>query len=235
MKERIVILPGWSNDALLWQYQLKDWEKIYDIQVCTIETENTIEKMANKILEQVTSPFHLIGHSLGGWIAAWIAIHAANSLQSLSLISTWPGNSTQQLLDVFSSIVKRLEAGERITLLDERRASAFFEKNPKINEVMTILKQSQNNMSLQGLINQTRAEIDSPAITEELSYIKTPTIIIHGIQDNYFPIATAKLLAEQIPNATLHLLDQCGHMPSVEKPKQVTQLVQQHLESFHCE
>jgi pimeloyl-ACP methyl ester carboxylesterase len=43
-----------------------------------------------------------------------------------------------------------------------------------------------------------------------------PTLVIWGENDNVLPVEHAHKAAEILPNATLHIFDQCGHMPQIE-------------------
>lgn len=49
------------------------------------------------------------------------------------------------------------------------------------------------------------------SIEQHLSQVNCPTLVIWGRQDAWFPVFDAKRLAEQLPNARLVVIDNCGH------------------------
>ena len=54
------------------------------------------------------------------------------------------------------------------------------------------------------------------ATKETLSDIKTPTLILHGEQDNLIPVAAARKFADAIPGAELVIYPDAGHLPQEE-------------------
>ena len=68
---------------------------------------------------------------------------------------------------------------------------------------------------------QTAKQCIPPNINEiipRLKNITAPTLILWGRQDRVIPLKVGELLHQAIPNSTLEVLDQCGHIPHEEKP-----------------
>jgi pimeloyl-ACP methyl ester carboxylesterase len=51
-----------------------------------------------------------------------------------------------------------------------------------------------------------------------LSTISVPTFILWGREDKIIPLKVGEMLHEAIPNSTLEIIEQCGHIPHEEKP-----------------
>jgi 4,5:9,10-diseco-3-hydroxy-5,9,17-trioxoandrosta-1(10),2-diene-4-oate hydrolase len=62
-----------------------------------------------------------------------------------------------------------------------------------------------------------------------LDKITAPTLIIWGKQDAILPVKHAYFARGRIPNAHLHIFEQCGHMPNVEKPEEFNRVVLEFL------
>jgi 4,5:9,10-diseco-3-hydroxy-5,9,17-trioxoandrosta-1(10),2-diene-4-oate hydrolase len=62
-----------------------------------------------------------------------------------------------------------------------------------------------------------------------LDKITAPTLIIWGKQDAVLPVKHAYFAKERIPNAHLHIFEQCGHMPNFEKPEEFNRVVSEFL------
>ncbi len=74
-----------------------------------------------------------------------------------------------------------------------------------------------------------------PANADELiakaSSINVPTLIIWGRQDRVIPLVVGELLNELIPNSTLKIIEECGHIPQEEKPEETISLMNEFLDS----
>jgi pimeloyl-ACP methyl ester carboxylesterase len=66
-------------------------------------------------------------------------------------------------------------------------------------------------------------------ITSEVSAINTPSVIICGADDKMTPIRHSQYLKSQIKDASLHIIDEAGHMVMLEKPADVAHLVKSFL------
>ncbi len=62
-----------------------------------------------------------------------------------------------------------------------------------------------------------------------LPEIKIPTLIIHGKKDRFFPHTQAEAAHKLIRNSQLCLLEECGHVPQMEKPEEFNRLVLEFL------
>lgn len=67
-------------------------------------------------------------------------------------------------------------------------------------------------------------------LIEKYQEIKLPTLIVWGRQDQIIPLKVGELLARDIPNSTLHIIEQCGHVPQEEKPEETIPIVREFLE-----
>lgn len=154
-------------------------------------------------------PVHLVGNSLGGWIALEIAIRDAARLRTLSLIS--PGGL---FLDGYP-------AGNVFSWSAEE-----FARNVFVSADFAASYASQLAMMdarLLGKNNATLAKIArspllcNPQLAPWLHRIKRPTLILWGDQDKVFPVSHAAALGKLIPNATIKIVSECGHLPHIEK------------------
>jgi pimeloyl-ACP methyl ester carboxylesterase len=54
----------------------------------------------------------------------------------------------------------------------------------------------------------------------ELPGIQTPTLLVWGKQDPITPVEVAPQFQQLLPNAELRIINNCGHVPTQEKPYQ---------------
>lgn len=75
---------------------------------------------------------------------------------------------------------------------------------------------------------QRWVEALSPA-PDELAGIAAPTLLVHGRDDKVIPMSGSQQLAEQIPNARLEVIAECGHWVQIEKTAEFVALVREFL------
>ncbi len=154
---------------------------------------------------------HLVGLSLGGWIAAEMAVRSTERLASLTLAGAAglhvPG-------------VAQMDA---FLLTEEQRLRNFFYDQSKAEELLgrvirpeledTVLK---NRATVAKLTWQPRSY--DPHLAKWLHRIDVPTLLIWGDHDRMFPKEHAESFRQAIPGAKAVIVPQCGHVPQIEKP-----------------
>jgi pimeloyl-ACP methyl ester carboxylesterase len=159
----------------------------------------------------------VIGHSMGGAIAQSLAFNHSKFVHSLVLISTGPVLPVNQdLLEKISFPATASAALDMIT-----KWSYSKETNPKL------IHQAREQMNA---IRPTVIYGDLVACnhfnsTGRLSKIKAPTLILCGENDKMTPVNLSKQLEVSIPNASLSLIPNAGHMVMLEQPEIVAEEV----------
>ncbi len=65
----------------------------------------------------------------------------------------------------------------------------------------------------------------------QLSEIKEPALVLHGRYDWVTPLAGAQEMAQKMPNATLHLLENSSHLGFMEEPQETVAALKHWLTS----
>ena len=153
---------------------------------------------------------HLVGSSLGGWIAADLAIRNSTRLASVTLIGaagihvdgiaqvdTFLTNEEQRIRDLFydQELVEAVIAGSQ---------------RPELEDAAL-----KNRMTTAKLSWQPRNH--DPHLRKWLHRIKVPTLLVWGEHDRVFPKDYAFAYQQLIPGAKVVVIPECGHLPHVEK------------------
>ena len=153
---------------------------------------------------------HVVGHSLGGWIAAELAVRNTARLNSLTLVDA-AGIHVPQVpkLDTFLLTDEQLVRG---LFHDQKRAEATIAdmKRPELEDV--ILK---NRTTTARLTWQPRAY--DPQLAKWLHRIDVPTLIVWGGNDRLFPPEYAHAWQHLIPGSRVAIIPDCGHVPQIEQ------------------
>ena len=157
------------------------------------------------------SHVHLVGTSLGGWIAAELAIRNTSRLASLTLVDA-SGIRVEGVSGI-DSYVTNDEQTIRDLFHDPRRAEATIASVLHPDHEDALLK---NRLVTAKLTWQPR--LYDPHLMKWLHRIDVPTLILWGEQDRVLPKAIAEAWQRGIPNAQRILIPACGHLPAIEQP-----------------
>ena len=65
-----------------------------------------------------------------------------------------------------------------------------------------------------------RDPLRSHSVEDQISGMETPTLIVFGNQDRVISIETANVLSKRLPNSKLVFVQNAGHVPMFEQPRQ---------------
>jgi 3-oxoadipate enol-lactonase len=175
----------------------------------------------------------LVGLSWGGFTAMRVALRAPDRVAGLALFDTSADAETRQNVlrhRAMAEIVRRLGP---IAVLDDRIRSIMLapetlRSHPDIgDEMMRRLR----GWDREGIYWAARAiVIDRGSIVDDLPRISVPTLVAVGEKDAATPPGCAKRIAAGIAGAELHVIPGAGHLSSVERPAEVTALVERLLD-----
>jgi len=165
---------------------------------------------------------HLLGVSMGGFIALSLALAQPASVRRLVLVST---AMSQELIHRDDS---HWEADP--ARVEAKLAPYFTEDFRRRNSVLvkSMVKQIAKAVAEGGFAErseQQRRAIAGFDVASRLSELQAPTLVIHGTEDRIIPVAAARALEAAIPDARLALLPGAGHLLLAERPKELYALV----------
>lgn len=160
----------------------------------------------------------LVGSSIGGWLALEIGIRNTSRLAALSVVAP----AGLYVPGVRRGDVFLWTAEERVRNLyyGASLAERALARVPTPDEIDATLK---NQHTFARLAWEPR--LFDPHLPKWLHRIDVPTQIIWGADDKILPVAYADEFTKRIPDATTHVIPQCGHLPHAEKPREFTRLL----------
>ncbi|MEX0730759.1 MAG: alpha/beta fold hydrolase [Aquisalimonadaceae bacterium] len=175
------------------------------------------------LIEQLDlSGIHLVGHSLGGWIAAELAVRNSTRIKSLTLIS--PAGIRIPDVPVGDNFLWTQEEHARNLF----HSQAFAEKMlARVANEEELEIQVKNRYSFAKLAWQPR--LFNPDLEKWLHRVRMPARVIWGEEDRILPAAYADLWAEKLPQASAMRIPECGHLPQIEQQERVAEDIKKFL------
>ena len=168
---------------------------------------------------------HLAGHSIGGWIAAEVAIRSTSALASLSLLApagVMPREAPKQ--DVFL-----LSGEEGVRALYHDQALAERQIAERAGDPLDIML--QNRAGLARLAWSPR--MASVTLPHWLHRIDIPTLIAWGREDRILPFSTHETFLREIAGAQFLDLPACGHAIPQERGAEVARAMGAFMNGAH--
>jgi pimeloyl-ACP methyl ester carboxylesterase len=226
--QTIYLLCGLLCDARVWDHQTKGLQSEgYDVRPISFQGFNKLEDMARHVLEQAPQRFSLAGHSMGGRVALEVHRQAAQRIDRLALLDTGYDSAGPEETEKRGSLVRKALA-EGIDAIAETWARPMIgPSNLQNSELLETILKMVGKMSGEIYAGQTNALLTRLDAKSVLEAIHCPTYIICGKQDSWSPPQRHHQMAELVPHSKLHLIDDCGHMSTMEQPDEVLSIFKQ--------
>ena len=217
----ILLVPGLGGspriyapvEPALWRYG--------PVTVANHVRDDNMGAIARRILAEAPPRFVLAGHSMGGYIAFEIVRQAPDRVAKLALLNTQARPDTPEATTRRRGQIARVQAGEYRAVLDElfpgfvhpsRRDDAFLRK---------LVHDMGDDIGAEAFVHQQTAIMGRADSRPTLAWIRCPTLVLTGDEDNTIPNALSKEMADGIHGAKLVILPDCGHLSQPEQPEAV--------------
>lgn len=243
----LLLLHGYSAEKSIWLRFARDFVKDCRVIIPDLaghgETgyrpglDYRIDAQAQRMIELLDAcgvdQVHLVGNSMGGFIAAWIAAHHPERVASLALID--PAGVAEPEP---SDLRRQLDAGHNPFLVASRPAFRDFyamtmASPPWVPEVVLDAFAEQYRERRDQLAQIFEDFHRSELLEPRLPAIKAPTLLLWGREDRLIHASSALVWTRGIPQAQVFIWQGIGHMPMVERPTRTARLYRQFLTQVH--
>ena len=165
----------------------------------------------------------VVGSSLGGWLAAELAVWFPDQVAALVLVD---------------AMGLRIEGRPIFDIFAARYQETIRQVLPHGGDLLELLEPAYDAddpaAPLLHLFNASEATarlgwnpfLHDPKLLERLPGVAAPTLVVWGADDGVVPLAHGEAFAAAIPDARLEVIERCGHLPALEQPAALANLVQ---------
>lgn len=225
-KTPLLLVPGMLCSPRLFAAQaaaLKDRADIVvpDWRKAPLSIWDTWRSAAQWVVGQMPAEkFALAGLSLGGMLAVEIMQFAADRVTKLALLDTGMRGQNDAERAVRRARIRLADEGHFELVLGlqlSRFIPAYrLPDKPLVDEVMTMCSE----IGVEIYRRQEELAAIRADRRPDLPHIKCPTIVVCGRDDAATPLFLSEEMAKAIPAAALVVVEQCGHLVTMEKPEE---------------
>ncbi|NNL34823.1 MAG: alpha/beta fold hydrolase [Silicimonas sp.] len=217
----LVLLPGMMCDARLWGPQMGAFGRRAVLHAPLTE-HDTVEALADAVLAAAPPRFALAGLSMGGIVAMEVVRRAADRVERLALLDTNPRAELPEIRVAREPQIEAVKAGGLREVMRDELKPNYLVESPEKPAILHVCMNMAMALGPEVFVRQSRALALRPDQTETLASWRGPTLILVGAEDRLCPRDRHELMHALIPGSTLVIVDDAGHLPTLEQPERTT-------------
>ena len=221
-KEPVVLVPGVLCDEDLYRDQVPALSARADVSITMEQVRHdTLPAIARAILDAAPPRFALCGLSMGGIIAFEIMRQQPARVSRLALLDTNARNILADERKVREGRMRLVENGH-VDVMIGLQLSRFIPLTRLGDEALVdrVLKMVRR-VGAATYLRQERALLQRIDSRPTLGAIACPTLVLCGREDSATPLAMSQEIVAAIPGAVLDIVEDCGHLSTMERPEAV--------------
>ncbi len=218
--EILLLLHGLFGALSNWEATVSEFSKthrviipllpIYDMPLKTASVEGLVEYVEKFVDKYQLKNVILLGNSLGGHVSLIYALNNRSNVKAIVLT----GSSGLFENTMGGSYPKR----GNYEYVRERVAYTFYDPNTASKELVDEVYEITNSIPKCLRIISIAKSAQRQNLSEEITKLTLPTLLIWGLNDNITPPEVAHQFMMLMPKTVLRFIDKCGHAPMMEQP-----------------
>jgi pimeloyl-ACP methyl ester carboxylesterase len=198
-------------------------------------TNGAYARLAIALLDslRITSAV-FVGHSMGGAIAAEVALRAPDRVRGLVLVDAagagvrWPGVLRIARVPFIGAVATTMR-GRWITgrILRSTYADPRKVTETDVDQYYAPVARGDYGPALRGVLREFR--FDTLVGTGRLRLLQPPTLVLWGDDDRWIKLGDGTRLAREIPRSAFVIIPRAGHTPAEEQPDELNRVLMEFL------
>ncbi len=166
---------------------------------------------------------HLIGNSLGGHVAQIYTLQHPEKVSTLTL------TGSSGLFE--NSLGETYPRKSDYAFVKKKTEETFYDPAMATQELVDEVYEIVNNRDkVIRMVVMAKSALRHN-LREELPNIQQPTCLIWGKNDNITPAFVGEEFHQRLPDSELHIIENCGHAPMMEKPREFNSILERFLKN----
>ncbi len=220
--------------VLAYDHREHGRSRLHDGGESRYELRDMVDDAIGFIEHTGAAPCHFIGLSTGGFVGLRIALERPELLRSLVLMATsaeLEPPARRLKYGAMFQVLRILGYGPLMTSVQRIMFSPDTLRDPERDDEMALWRERMMANDRHALIRFGRAIFRRDSVAGRLGEIDLPTLVIVGEHDHAQPVPRARVMADGIPGARLEIVPHAGHLSTIDRPQEVSELLAGFLKS----
>ena len=214
-----MLLPGFMCDADLWADMAADLGKLGGVHYGNVYQDDTLEGMARRVLAEAPDSFVLVGFSMGGFVARVLTLMAPERVTGVAFIASsareyTPAERERRIRGNLPGDRPKRTNGVAAGLHPDR------ERDPVLLER---LRGMQRRLGPD--VRTRQAALVRRDGYADLECTICPSLVVACRQDRLRSFAEIERMARHLPHSCFEVIEDCGHMAPIERPRELAALL----------
>ena len=225
----LVMIPGMMCDERIFAPQIEGLSDSIRIIVADISGYSTVHELAAEVLKKSPPKFDLLGHSMGGIVAMEMYSQEPNRIEKLVLMDTNPKAELEEVKAMRDPQMKAAREGKLVDVMRDEMKPNYLDASDNRESILHTCMEMAKSMGTEVFMNQSKALQTREDQQSTLRLIDVPVLVICGSNDKLCPVERHELMHSIINDSELKIINNAGHMPTLEQPKETTEVLKKWL------
>lgn len=222
------LVPGLICDDEVWAHPQSHLSDVADCRIVPADEADTMQELARAVLESAPDTFAIAGFSMGGYVALEVLRQAPERVTRLALLDTSSRGDTLEKAAGRTAAIADCEEGRFDDLLD--RFVPLLLHSERMSEPLAAQVRAMGHRVGPALFaRRHRAMRTRTDGRDLLAGCEIPVRAIVGRSDALTSVEENQEIADLAPRGRLSIVEDCGHMPPLERPQAATALLRDWL------
>lgn len=223
-KTPLVLIPGLLCDERLWRRQVERLTDLAYPVIADVTNSASVSEMARAVF-LVAPPagrFALAGLSMGGYVALEILRVAPERVAGLALLDTSARPDTPEQTAARRELIELSRTGRFEEIPRGLFPNIVHPGRLDDAELADVVFGMAEAVGPEAFARQEEAIIGRPDSREDLPKVACPTLALCGRGDALTPVHLHEEIVSLIPDSRLRVIENCGHLSTLERPVEVS-------------
>jgi pimeloyl-ACP methyl ester carboxylesterase len=223
------MIPGMMCDGRIFSPQIDELSDSIKISIADISGHSSVEELASEVLKNSPPKFHLLGHSMGGIVAMEMCSQEPSRIEKLVLMDTNPKAELEEVKAMREPQIQAAKQGKLLDVMRDEMKPNYLADTEDKERILQICMDMAMSIGPEVFIKQSKALQSRLDQQNTLCSIDFPVLLICGSSDILCPVERHELMHSIINDSELKVINNAGHMPSLEQPQETTEVLKKWL------